>query len=133
MKRKRILFVCVHNSGRSQIATAFFNRLAGGVAVATSAGTSPAAQVNPIVAGAMLEAGIDIRGAKPELLTPEMVENTDRVVTMGCGVAEVCPGSLLPAEDWGLEDPAGKPVEKVREIRDEIRSKVEGLIQELQR
>lgn len=103
------------------------------MAVATSAGTSPAAQVDPAVAGAMLEAGIDIRGAKPELLTPEMVENADRVVTMGCGVAEVCPGSLLPAEDWGLEDPAGKPIEKVREIRDEIRSKVEGLIQELQR
>lgn len=100
--------------------------------MATSAGTSPAVQVNPIVAGAMLEAGIDIRGARPERLTPEMVENADRVVTMGCEVAEVCPGSLIPAEDWGLEDPAGKPIEKVREIRDEIRSKVEGLIQELQ-
>ncbi len=127
-----MLFVCVHNSGRSQIATVFFNRLAGGVAVATSAGTSPALEVNPVVAEVMLEAGIDIRGAKPELLTPEMAENADRVVTMGCGVAEVCPGSLLSAEDWGLEDPAGKSVEQVREIRDEIRIKVEGLIREFQ-
>ncbi|MEE8420000.1 MAG: arsenate reductase ArsC [Dehalococcoidales bacterium] len=132
MKLKRILFVCVHNSGRSQIATAFFNRLAGGVAVATSAGTSPALEVDPVVAEVMLEAGIDIRGAKPELLTPEMAGNADRVITMGCGVAEVCPGNLLPAEDWGLEDPAGKPVEQVREIRDEIRNKVERLLRELQ-
>ncbi len=102
------------------------------MAVATSAGTSPALEVDPVVAEVMLEAGIDIRGAKPELLTPEMAGNADRVITMGCGVAEVCPGNLLPAEDWGLEDPAGKPVEQVREIRDEIRNKVERLLRELQ-
>ncbi len=102
------------------------------MAVATSAGTSPALEVDPVVAEVMLEEGIDIRGAKPELLTPETAGNADRVITMGCGVAEVCPGNLLPAEDWGLEDPAGKPVEQVRDIRDEIRNKVERLLRELQ-
>ena len=113
------------------MATAFFNRLAEGKAVAVSAGTSPAAQVNSIVAEALLENGIDIRNEKSRLLTFEMLDKADRVITMGCGVEEVCPGSFMPAEDWGIEDPAGKPIEQVREIRNEIRSRVEGLIQKL--
>jgi arsenate reductase len=129
---KKVLFVCVHNSGRSQIAEAFFNHLAKSKALATSAGTKPASQVNPTVVEAMLEVGIDLRNRKPKLLTLEMLENADRVITMGCSVEEVCPASFIPTEDWELEDPEGKPVEKVRQIRDEIKAKVEALIREFQ-
>jgi protein-tyrosine-phosphatase len=112
------------------MAAVFFNHMAGGKAAATSAGTSPATKVNPAVAEVMLEEGIDIHSEKPKLLTIEMMENADRVITMGCGGEEVCPASLIPTEDWTLEDPAGKPIEKVREIRDEIRGRVEELVKE---
>ena len=132
IQMKKVLFVCVHNSGRSQMAEAFFNRLAKGKAVAISAGTKPALQVNPIVGQAMLEVGVDIRNQKPKLLTSEMLENTDRVITMGCNVEQACPAALVPTEDWELEDPEGKPVEKVRQIRDEVKVKVWALIKELQ-
>lgn len=128
---KKVLFVCVHNSGRSQMAEAFFNQLAKGEAVATSAGTRPAAHVDRNVADAMCEVGIDIRQQRPKPLTLEMVESADRVITMGCGVEEVCPASFIPTEDWTLEDPEGKPIEKVRQIRDQIRVKVEVLFKEL--
>lgn len=128
---KKVLFVCVHNSGRSQMAEAFFNQLAKGEAVATSAGTRPAAHVDRNVADAMCEVGIDIRQQRPKPLTLEMVESADRVITMGCGVEEVCPASFIPTEDWTLEDPEGKPIEKVRQIRDQIRVKVEVLVKEL--
>jgi len=132
IQMKKVLFVCVHNSGRSQMAEAFFNRLAKGKAAAISAGTKPAIQVNPIVGQAMLEVGVDIRNQKPKLLTSEMLENTDRVITMGCNVEQACPAALVPTEDWELEDPEGKPVEKVRQIRDEVKVKVWALIKELQ-
>ncbi len=128
---KKILFVCVQNSGRSQMAEAFFNHLAHGKAIARSAGTSPASEVSPTVIQTMLEVGIDLRDKKPKALTFEMLEASDRVITMGCGAEGVCPASFVPTEDWKIPDPKGQPVEKVREIRDEIRSRVEALIKEL--
>lgn len=123
--------MCVHNSGRSQMAEAFFNQLAAGKATAVSAGTKPASQINPAVILVMREANIDMSYHTPKLLTLEMMENADRVITMGCGVEDTCPASIVPMEDWGIEDPAGKPLEKVKEIRDIIREKVEALIKEL--
>jgi arsenate reductase (thioredoxin) len=131
MNKKRVLFVCVHNSGRSQMAEAFFNRLAGNKAAASSAGTEPASAINPIVVQVMREAGLDISAKKPKLLTLEMMENADRVITMGCGAEKVCPAGFVPMEDWQIEDPEGKSIEKVREIRDIIRIKVATLVKEL--
>ena len=128
---KTVLFVCVHNSGRSQMAEAFFKALAGGKARAISAGTKPAARVNATVAAAMKEVGIDISRRKPKALTFEMMEKADRAITMGCGVAESCPASFAPTEDWQLDDPEGKPLEEVRKIRDDIRARVEKLVGEL--
>jgi arsenate reductase len=126
---KKVLFVCVQNSGRSQMAEAFFNQLAEGKAVAISAGTQPAAQINSTVVTAMHEVGIDIGDRKPKLLTSEMLESADRVITMGCNVAEACPTSFVPAEDWELNDPEGKPIQEVRRIRDKIKTRVEELIE----
>jgi arsenate reductase (thioredoxin) len=131
MEKKSVLFVCVHNSGRSQIAEAFFNYLAGNKAKASSAGTKPAAKVNPTVVQVMHEAGIDISSRKPKSLTLEMMVSADRVITMGCGVEETCPAGVVPMEDWGIEDPEGKPIEQIRQIRDNIRNKVAALIKEL--
>ncbi len=130
---KTVLFVCVHNSGRSQMAEAFFNKLAGGKAQAYSAGTQPADKVNPIVVEAMKEVGIDISGNKPKLLSMDMVEKAERMITMGCGAeAEaVCPASFIKTEDWALEDPKGKPLDQVRKIRDEIKKRVIRLLNEL--
>lgn len=128
---KKVLFICVHNSGRSQMAEAFFNGIAGGKAVASSAGTQPATQINSTVVAAMREIGIEIGGQKPKLVTSEMVEGTDRVITMGCSVEKACPASFVPTEDWKLEDPEGKPIEKVRHIRDEVKARVERLAREL--
>ncbi len=129
---KLVLFVCVHNSGRSQMAEAFFNSKTDGRAAAGSAGTEPGDQLNPTVVEAMHEVGIDLVGARPKLLTQEMLDRADRVITMGCSVEESCPALFLPqVEDWGLEDPAGKPIEKVREIRDEISRRVAKLLEEV--
>ena len=128
---KKILFVCVHNSGRSQMAEAFFNQLAKSKARAISAGTQPAAQVNPTVVTAMRELVIEIGNQKPKSLTLKMMESTDRVITMGCNVAETCPASFIPTEDWELEDPEGKPIEEVRQIRDQIKAKVKALLKNL--
>ncbi len=128
---KKVLFVCVHNAGRSQMAEAFFTRLAEGKALALSAGTEPASRVNPVGVGVMHEVGIDISHRKPKLLTLEMLENVDRVITMGCGVEGVCPASFVPTENWELEDPEDKPIEKVRQIRDEIKAKVDELVRTL--
>jgi protein-tyrosine-phosphatase len=128
---KKILFVCVHNSGRSQMAEAFFNQLAKDNAVATSAGTQPAAQVNPTVVAAMRELGVEIGNQKPKPLTLEMMESADRVITMGCNVAETCPASFIPTEDWELDDPEGKSIEETRQIRDQIKTRVEVLVKEL--
>ena len=124
-----MLFVCVGNAGRSQMAEAFFNQAAGGKARAISAGTKPADAVDPQTIEVMREVGIDISGNKPKALTMEMLEQADRVVTMGCGVEGVCPASFVETEDWQLEDPKGKPIEEVRRIRDEIRTRVLRLLE----
>ena len=128
---KKVLFVCVGNSGRSQMAEAFFNNMAKGKAEAASAGTSPATSIDPVVVKVMQEAGIDISDKHPRKLTLEMLEQADRVVTMGCGVEQACPATFTQTEDWGLEDPKGKSVGKIREIRDEIRRRVIGLLSSL--
>jgi protein-tyrosine-phosphatase len=124
LKNKKVLFVCVHNAGRSQMAEAFFNKLAAGKATAFSAGTSPASIINPKVVEVMQEIGIDLSRQKPKRLTPELVEEADLVVSMGCGVENICPAASIETEDWDLEDPSEKPLEKVREIRDQIKTRV---------
>jgi arsenate reductase len=123
-----VLFACVHNAGRSQMAAAFFNALADpGTARALSAGTQPADRVHAQVVEAMLEVGIDLESARPRLLTPELSGSANLLVTMGCGDAcPFVPG--LKVEDWPLADPNGKPPERVREIRDEIRERVRRLV-----
>lgn len=124
-----MLFVCIGNAGRSQMAEAFFNHLADGKARAISAGTKPASAVDPQTIKVMREVGIDVSGNKPKALTMEMLEQADRVVTMGCGVEGVCPASFVETEDWQIEDPKGKPIEEVRRIRDEIRTGVLRLLE----
>jgi protein-tyrosine-phosphatase len=130
MVGKRILFVCVHNSGRSQMAEALFNHLTK-KATASSAGTQPAVQINPTVVKVMREAGLDISTKKPKLLTKEILDNADRIITMGCSAEKVCPAVFVPMEDWQIEDPEGQSIEKVREIRDIIKTKVETLLKEM--
>jgi arsenate reductase len=127
---KRILFVCVHNAGRSVMAEAFANELSNGQVEAVSAGTLPSPSPHPEVVEAMREVGIDVSGHKGRLLTDEMVRSADRVITMGCSVdAGACPAILYAdVEDWGLDDPKGQPPERVRAIRDEIRRRVEALL-----
>ena len=126
---RMVLFVCVGNAGRSQMAEAFFNQAAGGKARAISAGTRPAEAIDPIAVQAMQEIGIDISGNKPKALTMEMLEQADRVITMGCGVEGVCPASFVETEDWQLEDPKGKPIEEVRRIRDDIRTRILSMLE----
>ncbi|MET7711300.1 arsenate reductase ArsC [Streptomyces sp. NPDC005407] len=124
-----VLFVCVHNAGRSQMAAGFLTHLAGDRIEVRSAGSLPADQVNPAAVEAMKEVGIDISGRRPKVLTTEAVQASDYVITMGCG--DACP--VFPGKkylDWALEDPAGQGVEAVRPIRDEIRTLVEDLIAE---
>ena len=130
---KTVLFVCVHNSGRSQMAESFFNKLAVVKAQAISAGTQPADNVDPVVIEVMKEVGIDINGNKPRTLTVDMVEKANRMITMGCGAdsGAVCPASFIKTEDWALDDPKGKPIDQVREIRDEIKKRVIVLIEEI--
>jgi arsenate reductase len=125
---KKVLFVCVHNSGRSQMAEAFFNHYAAGKAEAISAGTLPASHVDQTVMKAMREMGLDISSKRPKALTSEMLDGADKVITVGCGVEGVCPATFVPAEDWQLEDPEGQPIDKVRAIRDEIEAKIKKLI-----
>jgi arsenate reductase (thioredoxin) len=131
MEKKRVLFVCVHNSGRSQMAEAFFNHYAGEIEMAASAGTQPVSKINSTVVQVMNESGLDISHKQPKLLTLEMMENADRVITMGCGAEKLCPAVFVPMEDWQLEDPEGKPIEQVRQIRDHISNRVLMLIKEL--
>jgi arsenate reductase len=126
---KTVLFVCVGNSGRSQMAEAFFNHLANGKARAISAGTKPASAVDPKTIEVMREVGIDISAASPKALTMEMLDQANRVVTMGCGAEGVCPASFVETEDWQLEDPKGKSLEGVRRIRDEIKARVTRLLE----
>ena len=130
---KTVVFVCIHNTGRSQMAEAFFNLLGEGKARALSAGTDPGTAVDATVVEAMRETGIDIGDNTPEALTVEMLEQTGKVVTMGCGVESVCPATFVETEDWELEDPKGKTLEEVRKIRDEIRAKVVALLKKMPR
>ncbi len=130
---KKILFVCVENAGRSQIAEAFANQYGDGKITAASAGNKPAEKVNPTVVEVLKEKGINISNNKPKLLTFQMAQDADLVVTMGCNDQGVCPGPFFkPTVDWKLEDPKGKPIEKVREIRDQIENKVQELIRKEQ-
>ncbi|WP_336048079.1 arsenate reductase ArsC [Streptomyces sp. CA2R101] len=125
-----VLFVCVHNAGRSQMAAGFLSHLAGDRIEVRSAGSVPADQVNPSAVEAMKEVGIDISGRQPKVLTTEAVQASDYVITMGCG--DACP--IFPGKkylDWALEDPAGKGVASVRPIRDEIKTRIEVLIAEI--
>ena len=126
---KTVLFICVHNSGRSQMAEAFFNQMAKGRAKAISAGSQPADSVNPAVVKAMREAGIDISKNIPKLLTLEMMEGIDKAITMGC--ENSCPLTTVETDDWALEDPKDKPIEQVRKIRDEIKDRVKSLIEQI--
>jgi arsenate reductase len=132
---KTVLYICVHNAGRSQMAEAMTNSLAKerGLGVgAESAGTAAGTEINPIAAAVMEEIGIPMTGQTPKQLSPEMVARAERVVTMGCGVdAEACPARFIVTDDWGLDDPKGAPIEKVREIRDQIRGRVAKLLDEL--
>jgi len=129
---KRVLFVCFENAGRSQMAEAFANHHGKGRILASSAGVRVAERVNPIAVEVMKERGIDMSAHRPKLLTPKMAEEADIVITMGCGVEGVCPVPLVRnLVDWNLEDPKGKPIEKVRQIRDEIERKVLELIAEM--
>ena len=130
MSKPSVLFVCVHNAGRSQMAAAFLTHLSDGAVEVRSAGSAPADQINPAAVQAMAEVGIDITAEKPKILTDQAVRESDVVITMGCG--DTCP--FYPGkryEDWVLDDPAGQGVEAVRPIRDEIRRRVEVLIGEL--
>ncbi|SCG66286.1 arsenate reductase ArsC [Micromonospora halophytica] len=125
-----VLFVCVHNAGRSQMAAGWLRHLAGDAVEVRSAGSAPAETVNPAAVEAMREVGIDITDQTPKLLEYETAESSDVIVTMGCGDAcPVFPGKRY--EDWKLEDPAGKGVEAVRPIRDDIRDRVQQLVREL--
>ncbi|MFF3906453.1 arsenate reductase ArsC [Streptomyces sp. NPDC001848] len=128
--RASVLFVCVHNAGRSQMGAAFLTHLAGGQVEVRSAGSAPANTVNPAVVAAMKEVGIDISAQTPKILTTEAVQSSDVVITMGCG--DTCP--IFPGKryvDWQLDDPAGRGVDAVRPIRDQIEQRVRGLIAEL--
>ena len=132
MTRKPVvLFVCVHNAGRSQMAAAWLKHLAGDRVQIRSAGSEPADQVNPTAINAMREVGIDIAGEEPEILTVDTVRDSDVVITMGCG--DACP--VFPGkrhEDWDLTDPAGQPIEVVRQIRDDIKARIEVLLIQLE-
>ena len=130
MSKPSVLFVCIHNAGRSQMAAAFLTHLSHGQVEVRSAGSEPAGQVNPAAVQAMAEVGIDIAAETPKILTDSAVRESDVVITMGCG--DTCP--FYPGkryEDWVLDDPAGKGVDSVRPIRDDIRGRVETLIGEL--
>lgn len=130
MNRPSVLFVCVHNAGRSQMAAAYIQHLSNGGIDVRSAGSTPAEHVNPVAAQAMDEDGVPITGAQPTVLTDEAVRASDVVITMGCGdVCPVYPGKRY--EDWVLDDPAGRGLDDVRRIRDEIRTLVTDLVEEL--
>jgi arsenate reductase len=131
-ERPVVLFVCVHNAGRSQMAAAFLEELAGDLVEVRSAGSLPADALNPVAVEAMAEVGIDIAGRAPRLLEESDARRADVVVTMGCG--DACP--VFPGKrylDWDLDDPAGRPLEDVRRIREDVRARVELLVRELTR
>jgi len=129
-EKPTVLFVCVHNAGRSQMAAGFLRELGGDRVEVLSAGSEPKDQINPVAVQAMAEEGIDIANNVPKVLTTEAVRDSDVVITMGCG--DACP--IFPGkryEDWKLDDPAGQGIDAVRPIRDEIRGRVEALLAEL--
>jgi arsenate reductase len=129
-EKPRVLFVCIHNAGRSQMAAGYATELSGGAIDVRSGGSEPGNEINPVAVAAMAEEGIDISRGVPQLMTTEAVRDSDVVITMGCG--DVCP--IFPGtryEDWDLTDPSGLPLDQVRPIRDEIRSRVEFLLAEL--
>ena len=128
--KPRVLFVCIHNAGRSQMAAGYMRALSGGAVEVRSGGSEPGDQINPIAVQAMAEEGIDISEAVPQLMTTEQVKDSDVVITMGCG--DVCP--IFPGkryEDWELADPKGKSIDDVRPIRDDIKGRIEALLAEL--
>jgi protein-tyrosine-phosphatase len=128
----RVLFVCLHNAGRSQMSEALFERAAGGVHEARSAGTTPAEHVHAVVVDVMREEGIDLSDRKPQLLTTDLARWADIVITMGCG--DACP--VIPGKryvDWDLPDPSGLPIAQVREIRDDISKRIDVLLESLDR
>ena len=125
-----VLFICIHNAGRSQMAEAFFNRLSEGRHRGISAGSRPAETVNPVVVQAMKEVGFDISDKKPKRLSKEMILEADLAITMGCG-EDACPVVPNELRDWQIDDPHGKPIEEVRVIRDEIQRRVKALVKEL--
>jgi arsenate reductase (thioredoxin) len=130
MAQPTVLFVCVHNAGRSQMAAGYLAHLAGDRVTVLSAGSAPAEVINPVAVQAMAEDGIDITTAHPKVLTNEAVQESDVVITMGCG--DTCP--IYPGkryEDWELDDPAGQGLDAVRPIRDEIRRRIEALLAEI--
>jgi len=125
-----VLFVCIHNAGRSQMAAGYMRALSGGAVEVRSGGSEPGDQINPVAVAAMAEEGIDIGAAIPQLMTTEQVRDSDVVITMGCG--DVCP--IFPGkryEDWELADPKGKSIDDVRTIRDDIKARIEALLAEL--
>jgi len=127
---KKILFVCVENAGRSQMAKAFVKKFGSDEFVVSSAGNKPAEKVNLVVAEVMMEKGIDISTNRPKMLTFQMAQDADLIVTMGCNDQAICPGPFFkPTIDWKIEDPKGKPIERVREIRDEIEQLVKELVE----
>ena len=125
-----VLFVCIHNAGRSQMAAGYMRSLSGGAVEVRSGGSEPGEQINPVAVAAMAEEGIDISAAIPQLMTTEQVRDSDVVITMGCG--DVCP--IFPGkryEDWELADPKGKSIDDVRPIRDDIKARIKALLAEL--
>jgi protein-tyrosine-phosphatase len=128
----KVLFVCVENAGRSQMAEAFAKTYGKGKVEAISAGTMPVEELNPVVIEAMREKGIDLSTNRPKLITNQMVQEADMIIVMGCSAQGFCPAPLLnKVTDWGIEDPKDKPIEKVRAIRDEIEGRVKKLIEEM--
>lgn len=126
-----VLFVCVHNAGRSRMAEALFTRAAGDRYRAGSAGTMPAAHPHPEVVAALAEIGIELADTPGSLLSADLADDAGRLISMGCNIEEACPATSTPMEDWALEDPKGQPIEKVRAIRDDIAARVDALIAEL--
>ena len=127
----RVLFVCVHNAGRSQMAEAFLRHLADGTVEARSAGMEPGERVNPLAVEVMAERGISLAAHRPKLLTPELAAWADRTVTMGCVIDESCLEVPSPIEDWGIPNPSGQPLPVVRDIRDQIEERVSLLLRAL--
>jgi protein-tyrosine-phosphatase len=129
-EKPTVLFVCIHNAGRSQMAAGYARALSGGAVEVRSGGSEPGNEINPVAVAAMAEDGIDISEGVPQLMTTEAVRDSDVVITMGCGdVCPVFPGKRY--EDWKLTDPSGLPIEQIRPIRDEIRRRVEALLRGL--